>query len=74
MPCETKKDVIGNLEYGLKMRTIASTNMNQNSSRSHAVFTIIVNRLEGERPTGKNKDERKSLHVPHLQNVEFNMN
>lgn len=61
MPCETKKDVMGNLEYGLKMRTIASTNMNQNSSRSHAVFTIIVNRLEGERPTGKNKDERKSL-------------
>jgi len=63
MPCETKQDVMGNLEYGLKMRTIASTNMNQNSSRSHAVFTIIVNRLEGERPKGKDKDERKSLHA-----------
>lgn len=38
-----------------------------------AVFTIIVNRLEGERPTGKNKDERKSLQVPHLHILEFNM-
>ena len=33
---------------------------------TEAVFTIIVNRLEGERPTGKHKDERKSLQVPHL--------
>ncbi|CAE6971797.1 KIF13B [Symbiodinium natans] len=64
MPCATKSDVMSNLEYGLKMRTIAATNMNQSSSRSHAVFTIIVNRLEGERPKGKNgKDERKSLHA-----------
>ncbi|CAJ1347893.1 unnamed protein product, partial [Effrenium voratum] len=55
MPCETKKDVMSNLEYGLKMRTIAATNMNQNSSRSHAVFTISVNRLEGERPKKKDK-------------------
>ncbi|CAE7319545.1 KIF13B [Symbiodinium sp. CCMP2592] len=62
MPCATKDEVMRNLEYGLKMRTIAATNMNQSSSRSHAVFTIIVNRLEGERPKGKNgKDERKSL-------------
>ncbi|CAK9116331.1 unnamed protein product [Durusdinium trenchii] len=63
MPCETQQDVMSNLEYGLKMRTIAATNMNQNSSRSHAVFTIVVNRLEGERPTGKKKDERKSLNA-----------
>ena len=30
----------GNLEYGLKMRTIASTNMNQNSSRSHVTWQM----------------------------------
>ncbi|CAE7211049.1 Kif14, partial [Symbiodinium pilosum] len=64
MPCATKQDVMSNLEYGLKMRTIAATNMNQSSSRSHAVFTITVNKLEGERPKGRNdKDERKSLHA-----------
>eukprot|EP00931_Biecheleriopsis_adriatica_P047226 TRINITY_DN27194_c0_g2_i1.p1 TRINITY_DN27194_c0_g2~~TRINITY_DN27194_c0_g2_i1.p1 ORF type:complete len:1301 (+),score=288.37 TRINITY_DN27194_c0_g2_i1:89-3991(+) len=63
MPCETKQDVMGNLEYGLKLRTIATTNMNQNSSRSHAVFTILVNRLEGAKPQTGKKDERKSLHA-----------
>lgn len=34
--------------------------------QTQAVFTIIVNRLEGERPKGKDKDERKSLHVSRL--------
>ena len=30
------------MEEGNKSRTVASTNMNSESSRSHAVFTIVL--------------------------------
>lgn len=61
VPCETQKDVMNNLHYGIKKRAVAATNMNQLSSRSHAVFVIRVKSLEGPRPSRGDKDERKTL-------------
>eukprot|EP00047_Mylnosiga_fluctuans_P022700 m.124605 g.124605 ORF g.124605 m.124605 type:complete len:1235 (-) comp9354_c0_seq1:147-3851(-) len=39
-------EIMALLHLGSTMRTTASTNMNRESSRSHAVFTIIVERSE----------------------------
>jgi hypothetical protein len=39
---ESYKDVEDLLEMGLEQRTTASTNMNNESSRSHSVFTITI--------------------------------
>mmetsp|Transcript_93544 Transcript_93544/g.209424 ORF Transcript_93544/g.209424 Transcript_93544/m.209424 type:complete len:1284 (-) Transcript_93544:148-3999(-) len=70
VPCETEEEVLSNLDYGLKRRSIAATNMNQSSSRSHAVFCIRTTTLEGLRPSlrfpkgrDKGKDDRKALHA-----------
>ncbi|KAJ3050350.1 kinesin-like protein Klp8 [Rhizophlyctis rosea] len=35
-------DIAGVMEAGNRTRTVASTNMNETSSRSHAVFTVIL--------------------------------
>lgn len=35
------------MDEGNKARTVAATNMNETSSRSHAVFTVIVSGLFG---------------------------
>jgi hypothetical protein len=40
--CETMADMLGALEEGSMCRTTASTMMNTHSSRSHAIFTVIL--------------------------------
>mmetsp|Transcript_24411 Transcript_24411/g.43349 ORF Transcript_24411/g.43349 Transcript_24411/m.43349 type:complete len:1306 (-) Transcript_24411:15-3932(-) len=63
VPCAAQEEVMKILTYGIKKRVVAATNMNARSSRSHAVFTIRVNSLEGPRPKPGQKDERKTLHA-----------
>lgn len=36
------EELMENLNYGKKHRQVRSTNMNDYSSRSHSIFTIIV--------------------------------
>ena len=39
-------DINSLIDEGNKARTVAATNMNETSSRSHAVFTIIFTQVE----------------------------
>jgi kinesin family protein 1 len=39
---QSYKDIEDLMDEGNKARTVASTNMNATSSRSHAVFTILL--------------------------------
>ena len=40
------------MEEGNKSRTVAATNMNESSSRSHAVFTIIFTQHKHDKDSG----------------------
>eukprot|EP01040_Poterioochromonas_malhamensis_P004395 gene4395-4711_t len=50
---ETPEDLHKMLDKGLTNRTTASTNMNAESSRSHSIFTIIVEMNTKDETTGK---------------------
>eukprot|EP00747_Dinoflagellata_sp_TGD_P066318 gnl/TRDRNA2_/TRDRNA2_154749_c0_seq1.p1 gnl/TRDRNA2_/TRDRNA2_154749_c0~~gnl/TRDRNA2_/TRDRNA2_154749_c0_seq1.p1 ORF type:complete len:1034 (-),score=214.84 gnl/TRDRNA2_/TRDRNA2_154749_c0_seq1:274-3291(-) len=58
-PCPQQSDVQRLMDFGTKKRVTSSTNMNATSSRSHAVFTIKVQRLFGPMPGAGQKDERR---------------
>ena len=45
-------DIYDLMEEGNKARTVAATNMNETSSRSHAVFTIIFTQLKHDQDSG----------------------
>merc|ERR1712062_605561 len=45
-------DIHDLMEEGNKARTVAATNMNETSSRSHAVFTIIFTQKRTDEMTG----------------------
>ncbi|KAL7747046.1 hypothetical protein RI367_007542 [Sorochytrium milnesiophthora] len=47
-PVDNAEDCIDALHAGLAMRTTASTMMNVNSSRSHAVFTVLLRQLKSQ--------------------------
>ncbi len=55
-PCESPSDVQKLMDFGTKKRVVAATQMNATSSRSHAVFTVKLSRLEGPKPTGDKDD------------------
>ncbi|KAI1301470.1 Kinesin-like protein [Halotydeus destructor] len=46
------EDIHQLMDEGNKARTVASTNMNETSSRSHAVFTIILTQKRNDKATG----------------------
>ena len=46
IPVMDYKQVDGLMELGNQARTVAATNMNATSSRSHAVFTLIFTQKE----------------------------
>ncbi|KAJ6219465.1 hypothetical protein RDWZM_005277 [Blomia tropicalis] len=46
------EDINEIMDEGNKARTVAATNMNETSSRSHAVFTIILTQLRQDNVTG----------------------
>ena len=45
-------DIHDLMEEGNKSRTVAATNMNESSSRSHAVFTIIFTQHKHDKDSG----------------------
>jgi kinesin family protein 15 len=51
---ENEADLHAMLEKGLSNRTTASTLMNAESSRSHSIFTIIIEMNTKEEATGRN--------------------
>lgn len=50
---ETKEDLEAMLDKGLGNRTVASTLMNSESSRSHSIFTIVIEMTSKDKDTGK---------------------
>lgn len=46
------QDIHSLMDEGNKARTVAATNMNETSSRSHAVFTIIFTQRKTDKDTG----------------------
>jgi hypothetical protein len=55
-PCETREVLLGALEEGMNKRKVASTKMNELSSRSHLIFSIITettNKKTGQHVRGK---------------------
>jgi len=46
VPVRNIKEVLGWMKRGDQNRTVACTNMNDTSSRSHAVFTLILKQIE----------------------------
>lgn len=54
-------DVENLMDEGNKARTVAATNMNETSSRSHAVFTLLV--------TQKKKDEQTQLEAEKVSRI-----
>ncbi len=40
--CTSEEEILKLMEFGVKKRSVAATNMNATSSRSHAVFSIKV--------------------------------
>jgi hypothetical protein len=47
MPCKEEDDVMAILEEGLLRRTTAAHEMNERSSRSHAILTVYIERRGG---------------------------
>lgn len=58
-------EILELLRLGSSMRTTASTNMNRESSRSHAVFTVIVERSE------KSSEESSTVTIGKLSLVDL---
>ena len=50
---ENEDQIAMQLEKGIKLRTVAATNMNEQSSRSHSIFTIIVEMSTKDPVSGK---------------------
>ena len=46
------EDILDLMDEGNKARTVAATNMNETSSRSHAVFTIIFTQHTHDETSG----------------------
>ncbi|KAM3912349.1 chromosome-associated kinesin KIF4A [Leptodactylus fuscus] len=64
---KTDVDTITCLEQGNSSRTVASTAMNSQSSRSHAIFTISI---EQKKKGDKNSSFRSKLHLVDLAGSE----
>ena len=47
VPVKSVDEMFKLLDYGNKNRSVAQTNMNATSSRSHALFTVHIESIEG---------------------------
>jgi len=61
--CHNLEDSNKLVAFGMKRRVTAATYMNATSSRSHAVFMVKVQYLEGEEPRPREPDVRKVLNA-----------
>nr|XP_043615607.1 kinesin-like protein KIN-4A [Erigeron canadensis] len=52
----TQKEMTACLEQGCSSRSVASTDMNNQSSRSHAIFTIILEQKDKDKVEGKSSE------------------
>ncbi|TRZ19451.1 hypothetical protein HGM15179_007654 [Zosterops borbonicus] len=66
-------DIADLMDAGNKARTVAATNMNETSSRSHAVFTIVFTQkkhdTETDLSTEKSKKKKKTDFIPYRDSV-----
>ena len=63
------EDINELIEVGNKTRTVAATNMNETSSRSHAVFTIIFTQPHYDKQTnlsGEKVGDMSSTKTPNI--------
>ena len=63
-------DVINLMDEGNKARTVAATNMNETSSRSHAVFSIIFTQRFTDRASGLVTDKVSKISLVDLAGSE----
>jgi hypothetical protein len=49
IPVKSIDELFKILDYGNKNRTVFATAMNATSSRSHALFTVHIESIEGEK-------------------------
>ena len=61
-------DINDLMEEGNKARTVAATNMNESSSRSHAVFTIIFTQHKHDKDSGLTAEKVRNLTLSKINN------
>ncbi|XP_069106121.1 kinesin-like protein KIF13A isoform X3 [Argopecten irradians] len=64
------EDIDNLMSEGNKSRTVAATNMNNESSRSHAVFNIILTQTRSDRQTGLTGEKVSKLSLVDLAGSE----
>ncbi|CAG7819589.1 unnamed protein product [Allacma fusca] len=64
------KDIFELMDNGNKARTVASTNMNETSSRSHAVFTLIFSQSKLDNLTGLTAEKVSKISLVDLAGSE----
>ena len=57
------------MDYGVGKRQVAATAMNDRSSRSHTIFKIIIESLEGS--ADEREEEGRAVKVSHLNLVDL---
>lgn len=67
---ESKEDLEAMLDKGLGNRTVASTLMNAESSRSHSIFTIVIEMTSKDKDTGKEMIRAGKLNLVDLAGSE----
>ena len=82
-PLNTVEDVLSLIQYGMNIRTSGATSANQHSSRSHAVFQIVLRNKATRREHGKislidlagserGKDTNSSDRITRMEGAEIN--
>jgi len=64
-------DIADLMDAGNKARTVAATNMNETSSRSHAVFTIVFTQKKHDTETNLSTEKVGQLQCPGLSCIEW---
>lgn len=82
-PLNSVEDVLNLIQYGMNIRTSGTTSANQHSSRSHAVFQIIIKNAKTKKEHGKislidlagserGKDTSSSDRITRMEGAEIN--
>ena len=66
----SSQDISDLMDEGNKARTVASTNMNETSSRSHAVFTIVLSQKRHDAETHINSEKVSKISLVDLAGSE----
>jgi len=64
------EDILDLMDEGNKARTVAATNMNETSSRSHAVFTIIFTQHTHDETSGLDAEKVSKISLVDLAGSE----